>query len=294
MRFQLIGPFQIVGDDGRSLPLGTPKVSQILALLLTHANSLVSPDTCIQELWQHSPPRSALNTVQTYVHHARRVLTEDARRPETGEPLVTTRFGGYMLRVDESAIDVKVFERLVARGRGELRAGRCEAAAETLAVALDLWRGPALANVPTGDVLTGRVVHLEELRIRALELRVEAVSRLGRLRELVPELRTLVHDYPLNEWFHGQLIAALHQAGRRAEALEAYRQVRRILQDELGLEPSPEVQWLHQRVLSPPRMPPAPPAPAVPEPADAVRAGGPAGGQEGVVVPLRGPSSLLG
>ncbi|WP_051804875.1 AfsR/SARP family transcriptional regulator [Streptomyces griseus] len=268
MRFNLIGPFQIIADDGEVLPAGTPKVSQILALLLTHANDLVTPETFIQELWQHSPPRSALNTVQTYVHHARRLLTADGR-PDTGQPRLTTRFGGYTMLVDDDAVDIKVFERLVARGRDELRAGRCEEAAESLALALALWRGPVLSNVPTGDVLAGRVVHLEELRIRALELRIEAVRRLGRLRELVPELRTLVHDYPLNEWFHGQLIAALHQAGRRAEALDAYRAVRRILRDELGLEPSPDIQWLHQRVLGPP---PAPAAPASP--------------RSGVVVPL--------
>ncbi|WP_411112149.1 AfsR/SARP family transcriptional regulator [Streptomyces sp. c-19] len=259
MRFTLMGPFQIIADDGEVLPAATPKVSQILALLLTHANDLVTPDTFIQELWQHSPPRSALNTVQTYVHHARRLLTGDAR-PDSEQSLLTTRFGGYTMHVDDSAIDIKVFERLVARGRDDLAAGRYEAAADAVALALGLWRGPVLSNVPTGDVLAGRVVHLEELRIRALELRIEAMRRLGRLRELVPELRTLVHDYPLNEWFHGQLIAALHQAGRRAEALDAYRTVRRILRDELGLEPSPDIQWLHQRVLSPSRVTATPPA----------------------------------
>ncbi|MFE3074371.1 BTAD domain-containing putative transcriptional regulator [Streptomyces sp. NPDC059247] len=275
MRFNLIGPFQIVACDGAVLPVGTPKVSQILAVLLTHSNDLVTPDTFIQELWQHSPPRSALNTVQTYVHHARRLLMDDVR-PGTEHSLLTTRFGGYTMHVDDSAIDIKVFEGLVVRGKGELRAGRYEAAADALGAALELWRGPALSNVPTGDVLAGRIVHLEELRIRALELRIEAMRLLGRLRELVPELRTLVHDYPLNEWFHGQLIAALHQAGRRAEALDAYQKVRRILREELGLEPSPDIQWLHERVLSPVRVSVAPVAPVAPV---ASRGGG-------VVVPL--------
>ncbi|WP_435975551.1 AfsR/SARP family transcriptional regulator [Streptomyces sp. Qhu_M48] len=271
MRFNLIGPFQIIADNGAVLPVGTPKVSQILAVLLTHANDLVTPDTFIQELWQHSPPRSALNTVQTYVHHARRLLTEDAR-PDTEHSVLTTRFGGYTMHVEDAAIDIKVFERLVGRGKDELRAGRYESAADALGAALDLWRGPVLSNVPAGDVLAGRIVHLGELRIRALELRIEAMRLLGRLRELVPELRTLVHDYPLNEWFHGQLIAALHQAGRRAEALDAYQKVRRILREELGLEPSPDIQWLHERVLSPVRVPAAA--------ATAPRGGG------GVVVPL--------
>lgn len=250
MRFNLIGPFQIVADSGAVLPVGTPKVSRTLAVLLVHAGELVTPDTLIRELWRHEPPRSALNTVQTYVHHARRLLAEEGR-PDTGHALLATRPGGYTLHVDDSAIDIRIFERLVARGEGELRAGRYEAAADTLGEALGLWRGPMLSDLPTGDVLVGRIVHAEELRIRALESRIEALRSLGRLRELVPELRALVHAYPLHEWFHGQLIAALHQAGRRADALDAYRKVRRILRDELGLEPSPDIQSLHERVLSP-------------------------------------------
>ncbi|WP_329619143.1 AfsR/SARP family transcriptional regulator [Streptomyces sp. NBC_01255] len=264
MRFNLIGPFQIVGDDGGILPAGSPKVSQVLAVLLAHANAPVTPDTLIRELWQHSPPRSALNTVQTYVHHARRLLALPDARPDGpsdggpsggGRPVLSTQFGGYTLHVDEAAVDIKVFEQLVARGKEEFLAGRYEAAGGAVGTALGLWRGPVLSNVPTGSVLAGRIVHLEELRIRALELRIETAHLLGRLRQLIPELRTLVHDYPLNEWFHGQLIAALHQAGRRAEALDAYRSIRRLLRDELGLEPSPDVQRLHERVLSPLRIP---------------------------------------
>ncbi|MEU3431144.1 AfsR/SARP family transcriptional regulator [Streptomyces gardneri] len=260
MRFHLIGPFQIVGFDGGVLPAGSPKVSQVLALLLTHANTPVTPDTLIRELWQHGPPRSALNTVQTYVHHARRLVALPDVRPDGGRPVLSTQFGGYTMHVDEAAVDVKVFEGMVSRGKEEFRAGRYEASADALGSALGLWRGPVLSNVPTGGVLAGRIVHLEELRIRALEVRIEALRLLGRLRELIPELRALVHDYPLNEWFHGQLIAALHEAGRRAEALDAYRSVRRLLRDELGLEPSPDVQRLHERVLSPLRAPSAPAA----------------------------------
>ncbi|MEU2244920.1 AfsR/SARP family transcriptional regulator [Streptomyces sp. NPDC018338] len=257
MRFNLIGPFQIVRGDGRILPAASPKVSQVLAVLLAHSNAPVAPDTLIRELWQHSPPRSALNTVQTYVHHARRLLASQDARPDAARPELSTHFGGYTMRVDDRAVDIKVFEQLVARGKEEFRAGRYEAAAGALGAALGLWRGPVLSDVPKGSVLAGRVVHLEELRIRALELRIETLQLLGRLRELIPELRTLVHDYPFNEWFHGRLITALHQAGRRAEALDAYRSVRRLLRDELGLEPSPDIQRLHERVLGPPRGPAA-------------------------------------
>ncbi|MFD4377306.1 BTAD domain-containing putative transcriptional regulator [Streptomyces sp. NPDC058486] len=254
MRFHLIGPFRIVTDDGRVLPSASPKVSQVLAVLLTPAGDLVPPDTLMRELWGYDPPRSALNTVQTYVHHARRILTE-GQGVEGGAASLATRFGGYTLHADESAVDVMVFERLVARGRDELHAGYDEEAAATLDRALALWRGPVLSGVPVGPVLAGRVVHLEELRIGALELRVDAMRRLGRLRELVPALRSLVHDHPLNEWFHTQLIDALRLAGRRAEALDAYRALRRVLRDELGLEPSPDVQRLHQRLLGQPLAP---------------------------------------
>ncbi|MFI8510323.1 BTAD domain-containing putative transcriptional regulator [Streptomyces sp. NPDC085460] len=262
MRFHLIGPFRIVTDDGRVLPPPSPKVAQVLAVLLTPAGDLVTPGTLIRELWHHDPPRSALNTVQTYVHHARRALTR-GQEDDGGPSALTTGFGGYTLRADETSVDAAVFGRLVARGREELHAGRAEEAVATLDRALALWRGPVLSGVPTGPVLAGRTVHLEELRIRAFELRVDAMRRLGRLRELVPVLRTLVHDHPLNEWFHAQLIDALRLAGRRAEALEAYRALHRVLRDELGLAPSPDVQRLHRLLLGRPT-PPEPPSRAAP------------------------------
>lgn len=250
MRFKLIGPFQIIDQDGGIRPAGSPKVSQIMALLLARSNELVERETMIQELWREAPPRSALNTVQTYVHHARRLLAEDL---PAGGGLValTTHSGGYVMQVDDCAVDTKVFEKLVSEGTAELRVRRFEAAVDSLTAALSLWRGSVLSNVPTGDVLTGHTVRLEELRIRALEMRIEAMNGLGRLRETVPELQELVRRYPLNEWFHGQLISALHQGGRRAEALHAYQRLRRTLREELGLEPSSDIQHLHQLVLSP-------------------------------------------
>lgn len=250
MRFNLIGPFEIVAEDGRTHLPSTPKVCQTLALLLTRPNEIVTSDALIQELWGESPPRSAITTLQTYVYHARRMFVGEGLIPPE-RPLLMTRSPGYLIQVDDDEVDIKIFERLVARAHTDLEAENSESAVESLDEALGLWRGPALSNIPAGDALTGHIVHLEELRIRALELRIEAENQLGRRRESIPELRKLVNDYPLNEWFHSQLISALGASGRRAEALQAYQNLRRILSDELGLEPSPELQRLQLEVLNP-------------------------------------------
>ncbi|MCP3822827.1 AfsR/SARP family transcriptional regulator [Streptomyces sp. A3M-1-3] len=257
MRFNLIGPFEIITDDGEICIPGTPKVCQTLALLLSRPNETVTADTLIRELWGDNPSGKALATVQTYIHHVRhRLLAHGtAAGPRhaaaPGRPTLITRPPGYLLQIDEEAIDTTAFERLVVSGDADLKAGRTEFASRRLREALALWRGPVLSNVPTGPVLAGRVVYLDELRVRALELRIETEIRLGHRREILPELRSLVHDYPFNEWFHGQLIAILHHCGRRAEALSAYRELRRILRSELGLDPSADLQRLQREVLGP-------------------------------------------
>lgn len=250
MRFNLIGPFEILTADGRSHLPSTPKVCQTLALLLTRPKELVTSETLIRELWGECPPKSALTTLQTYIYHARKMFVNEGVVPPE-KTLLATRPPGYVIEAEDEEVDVKIFERLIAKGQTCLQDGRPESALEHLRQALGLWRGPALSNIPAGDVLRGRIVHLEELRIRALRLRIEAETQLGQQHDSIPELRVLVNEYPLNEWFHGRLISALNHSGRRAEALQAYRTLHRILDEELGLEPAPELQRLQLEVLNP-------------------------------------------
>ncbi|ONK09786.1 AfsR/SARP family transcriptional regulator [Streptomyces sp. MP131-18] len=249
MQLNLIGRFEIVTDDGREYTINAPKISRMLALLALQPRGVVATDLLIQELWGENPPRGALRTLQTHVYHARKLLMEE-KVTEPDRDLLVTRAPGYELQVDDDEVDTISFERLIQRAQWELTAGRVERADEQVSRALGMWRGPVLSNVPVGCVLAGRVARVEELRIRALELHIETGTLLGRHRELLPDLRTLVHDYPLHEWFHGQLISALHQVGRRGEALQAYQDLYQILSTELGLQPSDDVQRLQAEILN--------------------------------------------
>ncbi|MCX4526348.1 MULTISPECIES: AfsR/SARP family transcriptional regulator [unclassified Streptomyces] len=235
-------------DDNRTHAPKAPKMCQMLAVLALQPREAVGTDTLVRELWGEDAPGNAIRTLQTHVYHARGML-DDARADASARALLVTQAPGYRLDIDDDEVDVLVFERCVRRAQWELTQGSPEAAAKHLGRAQALWRGPMLGNVSVGGVLTGRIAHLEELRIRALELRVETENRLGRYREFLPELRALVNDHPLHEWFHGQLISALHRAGRRGEALQAYQNLYTILKRELGLEPSAELRRLQAEIL---------------------------------------------
>ena len=190
-----------------------------------------------------------MTTLQTYVYQLRKAMSRNFPGELSGECLAT-RPPGYVLRVPEERIDSVCFERFIHAGRTLFYDGHPLEARVKLNSALALWRGEAMANVQRGQRLQAHAVGLEELRIEGLQLRIAAEMRLGRQRECISELRTIVANYPLNEWFHAQLMCALTIVGRRGEALAAYRDLRRVLGEELGLDPSPELQRFHMEILS--------------------------------------------
>jgi DNA-binding SARP family transcriptional activator len=247
-RFKVLGALEIVNGHRVCTPTA-PKSRQVLALLLLCANQVVHVDYLIEELWGEEPPKSAMTQAQTYIYQLRKVIQRE-KLETPGSRLLVTKAPGYLFRVEPAQVDVFVFQRLVWQGRKLLESGAVEAAAQVLRQALDMWAGPMLADVTPGRVLGAHVVRLEEQRLRALELRIQADMRLDLHRELIGELRSLVATHPLNEWFHGQLIIVLSRAGRRSEALQAYQNLRNTLQGELGIEPSPELRRLQHEVLT--------------------------------------------
>lgn len=249
MRFKVLGSLEIVTDDDRSVRLNASKTRQLLAFLLIRKHEVISVDTLIEELWGEEQPRSATTTLRTHIHNVRRLLVEESGTPAAHDVLVT-RQAGYELRVDDDQVDARVFERLVDQGRAYLDRAELEAGAARLREAVALWRGPAFAHIELGSVLRAHAIHLEEKRIQAIHLRIEAERSLGRDQDLIPELRSLAVTHPYNEAFHAQLIESLYRSGRRAEALQAYQQLRSNLHRDLGIAPAPEIQELHEKLTS--------------------------------------------
>ncbi|MFC5183735.1 AfsR/SARP family transcriptional regulator [Actinomadura harenae] len=246
MRFTVLGLFEMAEGETDWTP-SAPKVRQVLAVLVLRAGQVVSIDTLIEELWSDDPPRSATTTTQTYIYQLRRVFGRLQERSGLPDPLIT-RPPGYVLDIPPSEVDATRFNSMLDTGRA-LLAHDAREAARILREALALWRGPMLGNVNCGPLLRGYAAHFEERYVSALELRIAADMRLGRHHELIAELKSLVTRYPYNEWLHGQLIIALTRVGRRAEALEAYQDVRRLLDRDLGLEPSPDLKQVHAGLL---------------------------------------------
>lgn len=249
LNFNILGPMEMVKGNRVCTP-SAPKVRVVLALLLLRANRIVTRDGLFEELWGENPPQSATTTAQTYIYQLRKIFERENLTAEDGGDLLVTRPPGYILRILPEQLNSNVFVNLTQEGRDLLDQGKPADAVHKLRAALSLWTGPVLADIAAGPVLESHVNHLVEVRVRALELRIRADEELGRHRELVPELRSLVRTYPLNEWFHARLIGCLNLGGRRAEALQAYHHLREILNEELGLDPAPELQQLQSDVLN--------------------------------------------
>ncbi|MEV0236683.1 BTAD domain-containing putative transcriptional regulator [Nonomuraea sp. NPDC050786] len=259
MSFRILGPLAVI-HEGRDITPTAPKVRQVLAFLLVRKGQIVQISEFIDELWGDHPPESAMTTLQTYIYKLRKEVLDPS-----GLARLHTQQCGYLLEVPDESVDVGIFEKATREGRLTLESGDAQRAGELLSEALSVWRGQALLGVTTGEILSAHVTRLEENRLRALELHIDADMRLGRYRELISELKTLVHGYPLHERFYGDLMTALNRSGRRYEALEVYRQLRKVLIDELGLEPSAALQRLHQSLLSADAPKPAGAAPAQPQ-----------------------------
>jgi DNA-binding SARP family transcriptional activator len=236
VEFRILGPLEVV-EEGRRLALGGPRQRALLAILLTRANEVVSNDRLIDELWGAQPPRAGTNALQYHVSQLRKTLgRSDA---------IVTREPGYLIQVAPHELDLLRFEQLVE----EARWASADKAARLLRDALSLWRGQALADLASEPIAQAEILRLEELRLAALELRIETDLALGRHRELVGELEVLVLEHPLRERPRAQLMLALYRSGRQAEALDIYREGRRLLVDELGIEPGLELQELEKAIL---------------------------------------------
>jgi DNA-binding SARP family transcriptional activator/Flp pilus assembly protein TadD len=243
VRFALLGTLMLAGGAGDPVGVSGARQRALLASLLLSANVPVSPDALAEAVWDGSPPPGAAATLRSHIKRLRRALG-----PQAGAR-ITACDPGYLISVREPELDVLRFEAACAEAGAARRAARWPEASAAAGRALGLWRGTPLLDVPS-QVLRDRFVpRLEQMRLQALEDRAEADLRLGRQDRLIPELRELAAEHPVRERFHAQLMEALARAGRRAEALDAYRQARRALVAELGIEPGPHLQLLHQQIL---------------------------------------------
>src|SRR3954451_2005263 len=246
MESRLLGPRAVL-SGGRSVLVGGGKRRSLLGVLLVHSNEVVSAERLIDELWGERPPPTAAKSVQVYVSQLRKQLGPDVACANGGR--LVTRSGGYELRVGPDELDVAVFERALAEGERALGGGEPAQAASGLRAALALWRGPALADFAYEPFAQGEIARLEELRLVAIEQRVDAELALGRHAGVVGELEALVGEHPLRERVRGQLMLALYRCERQAAALEVYRDGRNRMVGELGLEPGPALRGLQEKIL---------------------------------------------
>ena len=246
MQFLVLGPLEVT-VDGRTVALPAAKHRALLAVLLAHANQVVSAGGLIDALWDGHPPASAAKTLQTYVSQLRRELEPDAAAGDWRT--LRTVEGGYRLYVGPDRLDASRFERLAADGRQALHRLEAASAAAWLREGLALWRGPAYGELADAPFARAEAARLEELRLAALEWRAEAELALGGHAELVGELEQLVGREPFREQLWGHLMLALYRSGRQTEALRAYRRLRGSLADQLGIDPGPELRRLEERIL---------------------------------------------
>ncbi|HEU4422907.1 MAG TPA: BTAD domain-containing putative transcriptional regulator [Pilimelia sp.] len=247
VRLEVLGPLQAWQGDSR-LSLGPVQQRVVLAVLALHANRPLGREQLIEAIWGPAAPAYAVNLLQKHVSRLRRVL-EPTRPTEGPSQLLSWTGAGYQLSIPADRLDLDVFDREVSRARAARAAGDLPGAAQALHAALGLWRGPAFDGL-TSPLLDAERDRLAERRISALEERIEIDLAVGNDQDLVAELRQLVADHPLRERLRGLLMLALYRSGRQGDALAAFREAHRYLLDELGVEPTAQLQELHRRILA--------------------------------------------
>ena len=241
MEVRLLGPLEVVGDDGAGVAVSGAKLRALLARLAIDAGRAVPPDRLLDDIWGDELPGTARNTLQVLVSKLRQLL---------GRDVVAYRNGGYVLDLPAAALDLAEFERLATAGRAARDAEDHERAASFLETALALWRGAALADFAYEEFAQPVIGRLSEARAAVEEDRVDTALALGRHAALIGDIESLVAEYPLREKLRGQLMLALYRSGRQAESLRAFQDARQTLTDELGLEPSPELRRLEAAILA--------------------------------------------
>ncbi|WP_214325153.1 AfsR/SARP family transcriptional regulator [Nonomuraea sediminis] len=241
LRFGILGALEVVNGE-RHLSLRSSKQRSLLAMLLCHPGTVAVADHLIDALWGAEAGDAGSGRLRLQLHRLRRALGAVG--------VIAHESTGYTLRVGPDAVDAWRFERLVHRGQQALASGNVAKGRDLLRSALALWRGPALSGLDDIPFLHRQSTRLEEVRLAALADRIDADLRLRRHAEVIGELTVLVKEHPLRETFRGQLMIALYRGGRQAEALEVYRDGRRILSEELGLEPSPDLRRLEVAILT--------------------------------------------
>jgi DNA-binding SARP family transcriptional activator len=251
LRFELLGPLVIRHGDTDVAP-SAPKLRLILATLLFNANKPVGASVLARELWNDGAPRTAHSTLQTYMFKLRRLFQSvlGLSVEHVTREVLQTCSGGYVLRVDTSQLDITEFDHLVTTGSTAMHAGDYEKAATDLRRSLALWRGQVVHHGQWGTLLRAQVARLEERRFYAHTTRVDADLCLGRHREMISELASLVVEHPLHESAHAMLMVALYRAGRASAALELFMRFRQRMLHELGIEPSDRIRALHMALLA--------------------------------------------
>jgi DNA-binding SARP family transcriptional activator len=241
LEFRILGPLEVIGERGQ-IQLGGAKQRATLAILLLSANRVVSVDRLADDLYAGAAPVTALKQVQRQISELRKALG-----PASG---IETRSPGYMIRLASGQLDLTAFERLSTEAAEALAVGEAQRAAELLGQALGLWRGTPFADLTFESCARAPIERLEEIRLAALEQRIDAELALGRNSELVGELEQLVSEHPLRERVRAQLMLALYRSGRQSEALEAFRRAREALVGDFGIEPTPALQQLERQILT--------------------------------------------